>query len=146
MRTLRSQSQMILLLFSKEKASTQAQIEARLVKMRTNLANLTALYDAAIGEIPKKRELIEYYWPIIYSMEKLAFLLERAAESKARPELSEYELATLLYLFETLANSARFDEMEAPKVIPTIPGFYSLEREIDTLQRAFMGDSKHAAQ
>src|SRR5699024_1217263 len=121
-------------------------IEARLVKMRTNLANLTALYDAAIGEIPKKRELIEYYWPIIYSMEKLAFLLERAAESKARPELSEYELATLLYLFETLANSARFDEMEAPKVIPTIPGFYSLEREIDTLQRAFMGDSKHAAQ
>lgn len=146
MRTLRSQSQMVLLLFSKEKASTQAQIEARLVKMRTNLANLTALYDAAIGEIPKKRELIEYYWPIIYSMEKLAFLLERAAESKVRPELSEYELATLLYLFETLANSARFDEMEAPKVIPTIPGFYSLEREIDTLQHAFMGDSKHAVQ
>lgn len=141
MRTLRNQSQMILLLFSKEQASTQRQIEARLIKMRTNLANLTALYDAAIGEIPKKRELIEYYWPIIYSMEKLAFLLERAIETPNRPELSENELASLLYLFETLANSAKFSEIEEIKKIPEIPGFHSIEREIDTLQRAFLKQS-----
>lgn len=138
MRTLRNQSQMILLLFSKERQSTQNQIEARLVKMRTNLANLTALYDAAIGEIPKKRELIEYYWPIIYSIEKLAFLLERAAETSNRPELPENELASLLYLFETLANSAKFSEIEELKPIPEIPGFHSIEREIETLQRAFI--------
>jgi len=115
MRTLRNQSQMILLLFSKQRPSTDQQINSRLIKMRTNLANLTALYDAAIGEIPQKRELIEYYWPIIYSMEKLAFLLERAAETEDRPTLSEPELASLLYLFETLANSAKFSDIEAIK-------------------------------
>ena len=138
MRTLRNQSQMILLLFSAERPSTKQQIKARLTKMRTNISNLTALYDAAIGEIPKKRELIEYYWPIIYSMEKLAFLLERAIETPNRPELPEPELASLLYLFETLANSAKFSEIEAPKTIPEIPGFHSIAKEIDTLQRAFI--------
>lgn len=138
MRTLRNQSQMILLLFSQERVSTPEQIKARLMKMRTNLSNLTALYEAAIGEIPKKKELIEYYFPIIYAMEKLAFLLERAAETPERPQLSEENLASLLYLFETLANSANASEIEEAKKIPEIPGFHSIEREIDTLQRAFI--------
>lgn len=142
MRTLRNQSQMLLLLFSKERPSTQSQIEARLIKMRNNLANLSALYDAAIGEIPKKQELIEYYWPIIYAVDKLAFLLEHAAETPHRPVLTEQELASLLYLFETLANSAKFSDIEDLKPIPELPGFQSIHQEIDTLQRAFMSEPK----
>lgn len=137
MRTLRNQSQMILLLFSQEKASTERQIQARLIKMKTNLNNLMALYNAAIGEIPKKRELLEYYWPIIYSMEKLAFLLESAAEKPSRPILKEEDLASLLFLFETLANAAQYSEAEKIKLIPEIEGFDSIQREIDTLQQAF---------
>ncbi len=138
MRTLRNQSQMTLLLFSKPQKSTEKQIQERLIKMRTNLANLTALYTAAIGEIPQNRNLIEYYWPIIYSMEKLAFLLESAAEIDNRPILVEQDLANILYLFETLANSASFSEIENMKTIPEIPGFEGIQREIDVLQRAFI--------
>lgn len=138
MRTLRNQSQMTLLLFSKPQKSTEKQIQERLIKMRTNLANLTALYTAAIGEIPQNRNLIEYYWPIIYSMEKLAFLLESAAEIDNRPILIEQDLANILYLFETLANSASFSEIENMKTIPEIPGFEGIQREIDVLQRAFI--------
>lgn len=141
MRTLRNQSQMVLLLFSQPKKSTPKQIQARLIKMKTNLANLTALYTAAIGEIPKNKTVIEYYWPIIYSMEKLAFLLEHAAVEENRPVLSDEELATLLYLFETLANSAQFDESNKQITVPKILGFYSIEREIYTLQSAFSVNS-----
>ncbi len=137
MRTLRNQSQMVLLLFSTPKRSTQHQIQTRLIKMKTNLSNLTALYTAAIGEIPKNKALIEYYWPIIYSMEKLAFLLEHAAENPNRPILTDNELAKILYLFETLANSAQFDEPTDLIKVPSIPDFYSIEREINTLQSAF---------
>ena len=138
MRTLRNQSQMILLLFSKEKASSVKQIQTRLIKMKTNLNNLMALYNAAIGEIPKNRELLEYYWPIIYSMEKLAFLLESASEKPSRPTLKEEDLACLLFLFETLANAAQYSEAEEIKPIPKIEGFDSIRREIDTLQQAFI--------
>lgn len=141
MRTLRNQSQMILLLFSTQKNSTPQQIQTRLIKMKTNLSNLTALYTAAIGEIPKNKALIEYYWPIIYSMEKLAFLLEHAAENPNRPTLTDDELAKILYLFETLANSAQFDEPTEHITVPSIPNFYSIEREINTLQAAFSVNS-----
>lgn len=146
MRTLRNQSQMVLLLFSQERESTPKQIATRLIKMRTNLANLTALYDAAIGEIPLKKDLIEYYWPIIYSMEKLGFLLEHAANTHNRPTLTEAELASLLYLFETLANATNFSEASELKTIPHLPGFYSVEQEIDTLQRAVIKPLIQAAQ
>lgn len=141
MRTLRNQSQMILLLFSEPKKNTPQQIQARLIKMRTNLSNLTALYTAAIGEIPKNKALIEYYWPIIYSMEKLAFLLEHATNHPNRPRLTDNELAKTLYLFETLANSVQFDEPIELITVPSIPNFYSIEREINTLQAAFSVNS-----
>ncbi|GAA5104225.1 FUSC family protein [Wohlfahrtiimonas larvae] len=137
MRTLRNESQMILLLFSEPKLNTQRQIQTRLIKLKTNLSNLTALYTAAIGEIPKNKALIEYYWPIIYSMEKLAFLLEHAAENPDRPILTDDELSKILYLFEILANSAQFKEPIKFIQVPSIPNFYSIEREINTLQSAF---------
>lgn len=143
MRTLRDQSQMLLLLFSPPKASSELQIQARLTKMKTNLSNLTALYTAAIGEIPKNKPLIEYYWPLIHSIEKLAFLLENAAVNPNRPQLTDEELSKILYLFETMANCARFDEPNKFIEIPKIPGFYSLEREINTLQTIFSVNSPH---
>lgn len=143
MRTLRDQSQMLLLLFSPPKASSELQIQARLTKMKTNLSNLTALYTAAIGEIPKNKPLIEYYWPLIHSIEKLAFLLENAAVNPNRPQLTDEELSKMLYLFETMANCARFDEPNKFIEIPKIPGFYSLEREINTLQTIFSVNSPH---
>lgn len=90
--------------------------------------------------------LREKTWEILkeaISVNNRAFPWERAigagiAMALPIPELSEDELASLLYLFETLANSAKFSDIEAIKKIPEIPGFHSIEREIDTLQRAFI--------
>ncbi len=136
MRTLRNQSQMLLLLFSPDTSSSHQQINDRIIKMRTNVTNLTALYDAATGEIPLKKSLIEYYWPIIYSIEKLAFLLEHAAEVDQRKSLSAEELASLLYLFEMLANALQYGEQTSIKPVPSIPQFPAITQEIEMLQQA----------
>lgn len=136
-RALRSESQLLMLLFSQPRQSTEARIAARRIKLKNNLANLHALYDAAIGEIPRDEAIIEYYWPIIYSVDKLAFLLERAIAHQERPVLSEADLAAMLFIFETLANLASFDEVGPPKNIPDIPGFYGIVDEIKSIQAAF---------
>ncbi|MBS7819330.1 FUSC family protein [Wohlfahrtiimonas chitiniclastica] len=141
MRTLRSQSQMLLLLFGPHNEDADAQLKIRSLKMQTNLANLTALYTAAIGEIPKNKALIEYYWPIIYSLDKLSVLLERAAHMQHRPTLSPQALANLLYLFETLANHAQSSMTYEPLPIPDLPGFSSIAKEIDVLQSAFKSET-----
>lgn len=139
MRTIRNLSQLSLILFSEKDQNSAQKLEVRLAKLRTNMANLRALYDAMLGEIPAKPHLIEYYWPIIYSLQRLAFLLERAAENETEslPKLSERALADLLYLFETLANAAGNLESTSEKNIPHIPGFIGIEQEIQALQKAF---------
>ncbi len=136
MRTLRNQAQMLLLLFSPKTPSSYKQISNRIIKMRTNVTNLTALYDAATGEIPLKKSLIEYYWPIIYSIEKLAFLLEHAAEVDQREILTEEEIAALIYLFEVLANSVQYGDPIIIKPVPTISQFPAIQQEIEMLQQA----------
>ncbi len=136
MRTLRNQSQMLLLLFSQKTPSSCKQISDRIIKMRTNVTNLTALYDAATGEVPLKKNLIEYYWPIVYSIEKLAFLLEHAAEVETRKAMTETEVAQLLYLFEVLANSVQYGDQTTIKPVPTIPQFPAIQQEIEMLQQA----------
>lgn len=140
MRSLRNESQLLMLLFSKQRQSTELRIATRLIKLKNNLANLHALYDAAIGEIPRDEALIEYYWPIIYSVDKLAFLLERAIAHPERPVLTEDELASMLFVFETLANLASFDEVGPPKSTPELPGFNGIVKEIQSIQAAFYQD------
>lgn len=146
MRTLRNESQLLMLLFSKPRQSTQMRIKARLIKLKNNLANLNALYDAAIGEIPRDEKLIDYYWPIIYSVDKLAFLLEQAISREDRPALSEADSASMLFLFETLANLASFDDVGLPKEIPDIPGFYGIVKEIQHIQDAFYKEKDFSPQ
>lgn len=136
-RTLRNESQLLMLLFSQPRQSTEMRIKTRLIILKNNLSNLNALYDAAIGEIPQDEKLIDYYWPIIYSVDKLAFLLERAISIKDRPVLSDTDLSSMLFTFETLANLASFDDVESPKTIPDIPGFYGIIKEIQHIQDAF---------
>ncbi len=136
MRTLRNQSQMLLLLFSQKTPSSHKQISDRIIKMRTNVTNLTALYDAASGEIPLKKALIEYYWPIIYSIEKIAFLLEHAAEMDHRNILTESEIASLIYLFEVLANSLQYNDPITIRPVPIISQFPTITQEIIALQNA----------
>ena len=48
------------------------------MKMRTNLNNLKTLHDTAAGEIPVNKQALEYYWPVIFSIEQLGYLLENA--------------------------------------------------------------------
>lgn len=136
-RTLRTQSQLLFTLFGKKRLDFIPRKERQVVRMRRNISNLNELYNAATGEIPTKQSLIEYYWPIIYSMERLSFLLERAAERNDLPELAPTDLAHLLYLFETLANAAASQIRTNIKRVPSLTGFPILEHEIMTLQKAF---------
>ncbi len=144
MRTIRNLSQLALILFSEKDAKSPQKLDLRLSKLRTNMANLHALYDAMLGEIPAKPQLIEYYWPIIFSLQRLVFLLERAAEEEmnALPVLPESAQAHLLYLFETLANAAAYLESIREKSVPHIPGFIGIEQEIQALQKAFHSTQK----
>ena len=104
--------------------------------MRTNLDNLKTLYNTAAGEIPKNRKALEYYWPVIFTLDHLAYLLDSCSEQQNRPIFSDETLSQLLYACESMANAADRKISPAVKTVPEIPGYSRIQQELITLQKA----------
>ncbi|MED1469916.1 FUSC family protein [Bacillus salipaludis] len=136
-KTIRSQAQFLFILFSDQGEGFDAGKSRERSKMRTNLNNLRTMYETATGEIPVNQKALEYYWPVIFSIEQLGYLLEKCSLLSKRPVLSDDTLAQLFYVFETMANAADRETSPVIKNVPKIVEFPSIEKEIDSLQHAF---------
>ncbi|MBI0579190.1 FUSC family protein [Neobacillus cucumis] len=139
-KTIRSQAQFLFILFSDQGEGFDAGKSRERSKMRTNLNNLRTMYDTATGEIPVNQKTLAYYWPVIFSIEQLGYLLEKCSLMSKRPVLSDDALAQLFYVFETMANAADRETSPMIKNVPKIVEFPSIEKEIDSLQHAFQLD------
>jgi len=135
-KTIRSQGQFLLILFSDQGEGFIASKSRERIKMQTNLVNLTTLYSTATGEVPINKKAVEYYWPVIFSIGQLGYLLENCSKDFNRPILSDVHLAQLLFVFENMANAT--DRKRAPtlKNVPDIEGYPSLQKEVIDLQKA----------
>ncbi|MFB5285219.1 FUSC family protein [Peribacillus sp. Hz7] len=141
-KTIRSQAQFLFILFSDQGNGFNARQSREQMKMRTNLITLKTLYSTAAGEIPVNKKALEYYWPVIFSIEQLGYLLENGSRMDKRPILADETLAQFLYVFETMANAT--DRQQAPfiKKVPEIEGFPSIQQEIITLQKSLQINEK----
>ncbi len=135
-KTIRSQAQFLHVLFSDQGTDFKADDSKEKIKMLTNLNNLKTLFNTAAGEIPKNRKALEHYWPIIVTLDHLAYLLENCSNQEKRPILSDETLAQLLFVLETMANSAERMTSPTAKAVPEIPGYPTIQNEILTLQKA----------
>lgn len=137
-KTIRSQAQYLLVLFSDQGPDFQAEQSREKMKMRTNLNNLKTLYDTAAGEIPKNPKALEYYWPVIFNLDHVAYLLDSCSEQQSRPVLSDETLAQLLYTCESMANAADRKISPDVKLVPEIPGWPRIQHELITLQKSLL--------
>ncbi|WP_231514805.1 FUSC family protein [Oceanobacillus salinisoli] len=135
-KTIRSQSQFLLVLFSEQSKGFKAMDSRELKKMRTNISHLKIMYNTASGEIPVDREALGYYWKVLFSIEQLGYLLENCAKDKERPVLSDEKLAQLLYVCETMAKAASQNQSVTIKYVPEIKEYPSITSELINLQKS----------
>ncbi len=135
-KTIRSQMQFIVLLFSVQGGTVAASESRESKKMHTNMTNLKLVYTTALGEIPKNKQVLEYLWPVMFTVEHLGYLLDTASRQQQRPLLSDADLAQLLLVFETMAKSAEHAQIPVAKHVPEISGFSQIRNEINALQQA----------
>ncbi len=135
-KTIRSQAQFLLILFSDQGKGFDATESRESVKMQTNLVNLQTLYSTASGEIPVDNKVLDYYWPIIFRIGQLSYLLESCSKNDNRPTLSDDCLAQLLFVFETMANAIDRKMSPIMRDVPEIEGYPNIQKEIMYLQRA----------
>ena len=133
-KTIRSQQQFFLTLFSKESSLIKPERSRELNKMQTNLTNLKIVYTTALGEIPRDKARLDRLYPAIHSIDQLGYLLGSSAKYKNRPILSESELSQMLLVFETMAKSAEQELGFSKKSIPEIRGFNKIQTEVQRLQ------------
>ena len=141
-KTIRSQAQYLFILFSDQEIGFNARESREINKMRTNLNNLKTLYDTATGEIPFNKKAVAYYWPVVFSIEHLGYLLENCSKNTNRPILSDENLAQLLYVCETMAYATDRKQSLSIKNVPEIEKFPSIQNEIMALQKSLQMDEK----
>ncbi|KKK39931.1 membrane protein [Mesobacillus campisalis] len=134
-KTLRSQAQFLFVLFSDQGEGFAARKSRERMKMRTNINNLQTLYTTASGEIPANRKALDYYWPVIFTVKHLGYLLKNCSKENNRPNLSDEKLAQILLAFEAMANAATRNVSPKPIEIPEIEGFPGIQKEIQFLQK-----------
>ena len=137
-KTIRSQGQFLLMLFSENNSSIRFEKSNERSKMQTNLINLTTVYNTALGELFSNKAKLESLWPLIFSIQQLGYLLNSSLKYYERPVLSDQSLAQLLYVFETMALSADQNQRHIEKVVPEIEGFAKIQKEILSLQDAMI--------
>ncbi|MDR7236887.1 FUSC family protein [Neobacillus drentensis] len=137
-KTIRSQAQFLFILFSDQGEGFIASESRELKKMHTNIINLITLYSTASGEIPVNQKVIDYYWPVIFSIENLGYLLENCSKIRKRPNLSDETHSQLLFIFETMANATLRKRSTSIKSVPEIADFPSIQSEIFSLQKSLL--------
>jgi uncharacterized membrane protein YccC len=135
-KTIRSQAQFLFFLFYDHGVGVKVEESSEIKKMQTNIVTLKTLYTTAAGEIPVNQRALDYYWPVIFSVERLGYLLENCSKVEKRPILSEEKLAQMLYVCETMANAAGRKQSHSIKNVPEIESFQSIQNEIIHLQKS----------
>lgn len=133
-KTIRSQQQLLLTLFSKKSSLVEPEFSRERSKMQTNLTNLKIIYTTALGEIPRDKDKLDLLFPVIRSIEQLGYLLDSAAKYKDRPILKDLELSQMLLVFETMAKAADQKLVLTKKTVPKINDFNKIQTEIQRLQ------------
>ncbi|MGG3450673.1 FUSC family protein [Domibacillus aminovorans] len=135
-KTIRSEGQFLLMLFSEHNSRIDYEESRERSKMQTNLTNLKTVYNTASGELFSNKTVLESLWPVIFSIEQMGYLLDSSLKYDKRPVLSDESLAQLLYTFETMAMAAEQNQPHTEKNTPDIQGFSKIKKEIIDLQNA----------
>jgi uncharacterized membrane protein YccC len=135
-KTIRSQGQFLLMLFSENNSRIKFDESRERSKTQTNLVNLLTVYNTALGELFSNKARLESLWPVIFSIEQMGYYLDATLKYYERPVLSEEDLAQLLYVFETMAMAAEKNQPPTGKSVPEIEGFSKIRNEILDLQKA----------
>ncbi|WP_165452639.1 FUSC family protein [Paenibacillus thalictri] len=136
-KTIRSQQQFLLLLFSAQPAHPAAAKEPpERSKMQTNLANVNMVFTAALGEIVHRRSGPELLRPAVSSIERLGYLLDACWKYGNRPILPAPVHAELLLALEWMAKAAEQRRLIRKTKLPELPSLPAIHTEIACLQLA----------
>ena len=122
-------------LFSKNKQETHERDRVESLNLNVKISNVTQIYNSANGELFSNKEAVRYYYPSIFALEEISFMLERAMNNKHRQTINDDLMGEYLVVFENIAKHFQFQADLNIRDMQPLPQYNYIRASLMNIQR-----------
>ena len=122
-------------LFSKNKQETNERDRVESLNLNVKISNVTQIYNSANGELFSNKEAVRYYYPSIFALEEISFMLERAMNNKHRQTINDDLMGEYLVVFENIAKHFQFQADLNLRDMQPLPQYNYIRASLMNIQR-----------
>lgn len=121
-------------LFSSNKYASREQDKKEMLKLSVKLNNMTQVYNSANGELFSNKMVIQYYYPSIYALEEISFMLTRALSNEKRYHIDDETMGQYLLVFENIAKHFERGTNIQVQEMATLPQYTHIKTALMSIQ------------
>ncbi|BGE81562.1 FUSC family protein [Staphylococcus petrasii] len=111
--------------------------------LSVKMSNMTQIYNSANGELFSNKEALRYYYPTIFALEEINFMLMRAMQDKHRQRISDAQMGEFLTTFENVAKHFELQGSLDIKHLNDLPQYNYIKSAMMKLQANCVAASKN---
>ncbi|MFH4903092.1 FUSC family protein [Staphylococcus cohnii] len=121
-------------LFSSNKYSSRERDKKEMLHLSVQLNNMKQIYNSANGEVFSNKMVIQYYYPSIYALEEISFMLTRALSNEKRYHIDDETMGEYLLVFENIAKHFEIGSNINVQEITTLPQYTHIRTSLMSIQ------------
>ncbi|MEQ6961481.1 FUSC family protein, partial [Staphylococcus arlettae] len=121
-------------LFSSNKYSSRERDKKEMLHLSVQLNNMKQIYNSANGEVFSNKRVIQYYYPSIYALEEISFMLTRALSNEKRYHINDETMGEYLLVFENIAKHFEIGSNINVQEMATLPQYMHIRTSLMSIQ------------
>ena len=121
-------------LFSSNKYSSRERDKKEMLHLSVQLNNMKQIYSSANGEVFSNKMVIQYYYPSIYALEEISFMLTRALSNEQRYHIDDETMGQYLLVFENIAKHFEIGSNINIEALTTLPQYMYIRTSLMSIQ------------
>lgn len=121
-------------LFSENQYKDDVYQKNTAMNLSVKLNNMTQVYNAANGELFSDKTLIQNYYPSLFALEEISFMLNRAMANEDRLTINEQLMGEYLAIFENIAKHFELNTELEIKILPDLPQYNYIQSAMMNIQ------------
>ncbi|HGF0353617.1 TPA: FUSC family protein [Staphylococcus aureus] len=121
-------------LFSENQYKDDVYQKNTAMNLSVKLNNMTQVYNAANGELFSDKTLIQNYYPSLFALEEISFMLNRAMANEDRLTINEQLMGEYLATFENIAKHLELNTELVIKILPDLPQYNYIQSAMMNIQ------------
>lgn len=131
---VRKEAMLFHYLFSENQYKDDVYQKNTAMNLSVKLINMTQVYNAANGELFSDKTLIQNYYPSLFALEEISFMLNRAMSNEDRLTINEQLMGEYLATFENIAKHLELNTELEIKILPDLPQYNYIQSAMMNIQ------------